>query len=118
MKQLLFDLSNRVAIVTGGNGGIGLGMARGLADAGANIAIVARNEAKSNDAVADLRQRGIKAISVVADVTDQAAVGTMVERVKRSLDESISSSTMPASTSASRRMRSTSANGIASSIPI
>jgi 2-dehydro-3-deoxy-D-gluconate 5-dehydrogenase len=83
MKQHLFDLSNKVAIVTGGNGGIGLGMARGLADAGASIAIVARNEAKSNDAVADLRQRGVKAISVVADVTDQAAVGAMVERVSQ-----------------------------------
>ena len=82
MKQL-FDLSNKVAIVTGGNGGIGLGMARGLADAGASIAIVARNEAKSNDAVADLRQRGVKAISVVADVTDQTAVGATVERVSQ-----------------------------------
>src|ERR1700744_3946982 len=85
MKQLLFDLSNKVAIVTGGNGGIGLGMARGLADSGASISIVARNQAKSNDAVADLRQRGVKAISVIADVTDQAAVGAMVERVKQEL---------------------------------
>src|ERR1700744_47066 len=85
MKQLLFDLSNKVAIVTGGNGGIGLGMARGLADSGASISIVARNQAKSNDADADLKQRGVKAISVVADVTDQAAVGAMVERVKQEL---------------------------------
>ncbi|WP_213775465.1 glucose 1-dehydrogenase [Bradyrhizobium sp. dw_78] len=83
MKQQLFDLSGKVAIVTGGNGGIGLGMARGLADAGAHIAIVARNEAKSNDAVADLRQRGVKAIPVIADVTDKAAVAAMVERVKQ-----------------------------------
>ncbi|MBV8927228.1 MAG: 2-deoxy-D-gluconate 3-dehydrogenase, partial [Bradyrhizobium sp.] len=42
MKPELFDLTGRVAIVTGGNGGIGLGMARGLADAGADIAVVAR----------------------------------------------------------------------------
>ena len=42
-----FDLSGKVAIVTGGNGGIGLGMARGLAQAGAAIAVVGRNEAKS-----------------------------------------------------------------------
>ena len=47
MKTRLFDLGGRVAIVTGGNGGIGLGLARGLADAGANIAIVGRNETKS-----------------------------------------------------------------------
>jgi 2-deoxy-D-gluconate 3-dehydrogenase len=81
MKQGLFDLSGKVAIVTGGNGGIGLGMVRGLADAGAQIAIVARNEAKSNEAVAELRQRGVKAISVIADVTDKAAVAAMIERV-------------------------------------
>jgi 2-dehydro-3-deoxy-D-gluconate 5-dehydrogenase len=81
----LFDLGGKVAIVTGGNGGIGLGMARGLADAGAEIAIVGRNEAKSDAAVADLKQRGVKAVSVVADVTDKAAVAAMIERVKREL---------------------------------
>jgi 2-dehydro-3-deoxy-D-gluconate 5-dehydrogenase len=85
MKQGLFDLGGKVAIVTGGNGGIGLGMARGLADAGAGIAIVARNERKSNEAIAELRQRGVKAISVIADVTDKAAVAAMVERVGREL---------------------------------
>ncbi len=85
MNQGLFDLSGKVAIVTGGNGGIGLGMARGLADAGAAVAVVARNEAKSNDAVAELRQRGVKAISVIADVTDKAAVAAMVDRVERDL---------------------------------
>jgi 2-deoxy-D-gluconate 3-dehydrogenase len=85
MKSGLFDLSGKVAIVTGGNGGIGLGMARGLADAGADIAVVGRNETKSNAAVADLRDRGIRAISVTADVTDKAAVAAMVERVKREL---------------------------------
>ncbi len=83
MNQGVFDLSGKVAIVTGGNGGIGLGMARGLADAGAAIAVVARNETKSNEAVAELRQRGVKAISVIADVTDKAAVAAMVDRVGR-----------------------------------
>jgi 2-dehydro-3-deoxy-D-gluconate 5-dehydrogenase len=85
MKSGLFDLSGKVAIVTGGNGGIGLGMARGLADAGAAIAVVGRNEAKSNAAVADLASRGVKAISVVADVTDKAAVAAMAERVRGEL---------------------------------
>ena len=46
MKTRPFDLTGKVAIVTGGNGGIGLGMARGLAQAGAAIAVVGRNEAK------------------------------------------------------------------------
>jgi 2-deoxy-D-gluconate 3-dehydrogenase len=81
MKADLFDLSGKVAVVTGGNGGIGLGMARGLAEAGANIAIVGRNEAKSIAAAADLAKLGVKAISVVADVTDPSAVTAMVGRV-------------------------------------
>jgi 2-dehydro-3-deoxy-D-gluconate 5-dehydrogenase len=85
MKSKPFDLSGKVAVVTGGNGGIGLGMARGLAEAGAAIAIVGRNEAKSAAAVAELEQGGAKAISVVADVADQAAVAAMAERVTREL---------------------------------
>lgn len=80
-----FDLSGRVAVVTGGNGGIGLGMARGLTEAGAAIAVVGRNEAKSIAAVAELRQLGGKAIFVTSDVTDKAAVVGMVERVRREL---------------------------------
>jgi 2-dehydro-3-deoxy-D-gluconate 5-dehydrogenase len=85
MKHQMFDLSGKVAIVTGGNGGIGLGLARGLANAGANIAIVGRNEAKSKAAVDDIAARGVKAIAVVADVTDKAAVARMVERVAAEL---------------------------------
>jgi 2-dehydro-3-deoxy-D-gluconate 5-dehydrogenase len=85
MTSGLFDLTGKVAIVTGGNGGIGLGMARGLAEAGADVAIVGRNAAKSNAAVTELKERGVKAISVTADVTDKAAVADMVERVGREL---------------------------------
>jgi 2-deoxy-D-gluconate 3-dehydrogenase len=85
MTAASFDLTGKVAIVTGGNGGIGLGMARGLADAGATIAIVGRNAAKSDAAVAEFQPRGAKAISVVADVTDKAAVAAMVERVQGEL---------------------------------
>ncbi|MGY8678670.1 glucose 1-dehydrogenase [Bradyrhizobium sp. UFLA05-153] len=85
MTSSRFDLRGKVAIVTGGNGGIGLGMARGLADAGANIAVVGRNEAKSKAAVEDLRQRGVKAIAVATDVTDKAAVEAMASRVAKEL---------------------------------
>ena len=85
VKTSPFDLGGRVAIVTGGNGGIGLGMARGLAEAGADIAIVGRNDAKSAAAVAELKQAGAKVISITTDVTDKAAVTAMVERVRREL---------------------------------
>ena len=85
MKTGMFDLGGKVAIVTGGNGGIGLGMAQGLAEAGADIVVVGRNEAKSVAAVADLQARGIRAIAVTADVTDKAAVAGMAERAQREL---------------------------------
>ena len=85
MTSELFNLKGKVAIVTGGNGGIGLGMARGLADAGADIAVVGRNEEKSKAAVADLAKRGVRAIAVATDVTDKSAVGRMVERIKDEL---------------------------------
>lgn len=74
-----FDLTGRVAIVTGGNGGIGLGMARGLASAGASIVVAARNQEKSARAVAELTALGVQAIAVKTDVTDESAVATLVE---------------------------------------
>jgi 2-deoxy-D-gluconate 3-dehydrogenase len=85
MKTELFDLRGKVAIVTGGNGGIGLGMARGLADAGADIAVVGRNEEKSKTAATELAARGVRAIAVTADVTSKEAVAGMVKRVAREL---------------------------------
>ena len=74
----LFDLSNKVAIVTGGNGGIGLGMARGLAAAGATLAVVGRNAEKNQIAVDEL---GANARAFVADVTHAAEVDEMVSEV-------------------------------------
>jgi 2-deoxy-D-gluconate 3-dehydrogenase len=75
----VFNLEGRVAIVTGGNGGIGLGMARGLAGAGARIVIAARDAAKSKAAVQDLTGRGGEAHAVATDVTDEGAVGRLIE---------------------------------------
>lgn len=78
MEKSPFDLAGRVAIVTGGNGGIGLGMARGLASAGASVVIAGRNEAKSADAVREIEQLGAKAVAITVDITDKAAVAAMV----------------------------------------
>ena len=77
----MFDLSGKVAIVTGGNGGIGFGMARGLARAGARIAVVGRNEEKSARAVQELRDLEFQAQAFQANVTDAAAVERMVDGV-------------------------------------
>lgn len=75
----LFDLKGRVALVTGGNGGIGLGFARGLAKSGATVMIAGRNAAKSAEAVAGLRALGVEADAVAVEVTDEASIRAMVE---------------------------------------
>ena len=74
----MFDLAGRVAIVTGGNGGIGFGMARGLARAGAHVVVAARNEEKSSHAVLELRALGARALSVSVDVADERSVDALV----------------------------------------
>jgi 2-deoxy-D-gluconate 3-dehydrogenase len=75
-----FDLTGKVAIVTGGNGGIGLGMARGLAQAGAAVAVAGRQTAKSAAAVKELEALGAKAIAVEVDVRSEASCRAMVQR--------------------------------------
>jgi 2-deoxy-D-gluconate 3-dehydrogenase len=74
-----FDLKGRVALVTGGNGGIGLGMARGLAEAGCAIAVAGRNQAKSEAPATELAKLGVKTAVVTADVTDEGQCRRMVE---------------------------------------
>lgn len=73
-----WDLQGKVAIVTGGNGGIGLGMAQGLSAAGATVVIAARNADKSAAAVASIIASGGKASAIVVDVTDEADCQAMV----------------------------------------
>ncbi len=77
----MFSLAGRVALVTGGNGGIGLGMARGLAKAGAAVAVAGRNAEKNAAAVAELAALGARAIAVQADITEAASVQAMVDAV-------------------------------------
>jgi 2-deoxy-D-gluconate 3-dehydrogenase len=77
-----FDLSGRAALVTGGNGGIGLGMARGLARCGAAVAIAGRNAGKNAAAV---KQLGGKAFAIAADITDEKACRAMVSEAAERL---------------------------------
>jgi NAD(P)-dependent dehydrogenase (short-subunit alcohol dehydrogenase family) len=71
----LFDLTGRTAIITGGNGGLGLAMARGLAKTGADVVIWARNADKNAAAVAELGALGPgRAIALACDVADEASI--------------------------------------------
>ena len=81
MEKDAFDLSGRVALITGGNGGIGLGMAEGLAKAGAAVAIAARDQTKMADAQAKLEKLGAQVITVSVDVGDRASIDNMVAEV-------------------------------------
>jgi len=74
----MFDLTGKVAIVTGGNGGIGLGMAKGLTKAGARVVVAGRNEEKSKAAVRELQALGGEAVAVNVDVADEASVDAMI----------------------------------------
>ena len=76
----MFDLTGRIAVVTGGNGGIGLGMAKGLGEAGARIVIVGRKAEKNAAAVAALTGLGADAFALELDVGQEADCATMVAR--------------------------------------
>lgn len=86
MKQMsIFDLSGRNAIVTGGSRGLGRSMAIGLADAGARVAVVGRQQAELEAAVDEITERGGKAIAVAADLLDPYGPQYLVDRVVAAL---------------------------------
>ncbi len=74
----LFDLSGKVAVVTGGNSGIGLGIATGLAQAGARVAIAARSPDKTEAAAQSIRDAGGEASAVIADALAPADIERMI----------------------------------------
>ena len=77
----MFDLTGKVALVAGGNGGIGLGMAQGLAKAGARVIVAARNAQKSAAAVDSLKALGSDSFALALDVTDEASVQQVFDEV-------------------------------------
>ena len=78
----MFDLRGRVGLVTGGNSGIRLGYARGLAKAGARVAIWGRDAAKNAEAVAELEKLGTEAAGFACDVASEADVIAATPHVK------------------------------------
>ena len=80
-----FDLSGRVAVVTGGGSGLGLAIARGLARAGARVVINGRNRAKLDKAAAALAGEGLAVTVNAFDVTDEAAVNAGMAEIERAV---------------------------------
>ena len=76
----MFDLTGRVAIVTGGNGGIGLGMARGLAASGASVVVAARNADKAEAALAEL---GAQNTFIALDVADESSCRAVIDQTEK-----------------------------------
>ena len=85
MSRSLFDLTGRVALVTGSSKGIGLAIAEGLAGAGAEVVLNARNAAELEAARVRLAAGGARAHALAFDVTDRAAVEAAVEKIERDI---------------------------------
>ena len=81
----LFDLTGRVAIVTGGNGGIGRAIALGFAEAGATVAVWGRNEEKNQRVLSELKAMGARSMALTVDMTDRAGFEPAFNKVESEL---------------------------------
>ena len=81
MENKLFDLSKKVSVITGGNGGIGLGIAEGLASSGCNVAILGRNEEKNQLSKDLLNKFGTKIETYKVDVSKESDVKNTISKV-------------------------------------
>ena len=76
----LFDLTGKVALVTGGSRGLGLQMAEALGEMGAQVALTARKQSELDAAVKQLAGQGVKAVAIACDMSDPAAIPPAVEK--------------------------------------
>ena len=83
--KALFDLTGRVAIVTGGSRGLGLQIAEGLGEMGARVALVARKQAELDEGAAHLRSLGIEALPIACDLAKPESVAAMVAQAIEAL---------------------------------
>ena len=82
MGHPLLDLKNKNAVVIGGTSGIGLALAKGLAEAGANVVPTGRREAETRAAAAAVEGMGRKSLAVTCDVTDNASLESLLRDVR------------------------------------
>ena len=75
----LFDLTGKVALVTGGNGGIGLAMAKALGEAGAKIVVAGRNQEKNDQSIKILQSLDIDSTSLIVDVVDEVSCNKLID---------------------------------------
>lgn len=85
MSTQLFDLSGKLALITGSSQGIGFALARGLGEAGATIILNGRDEKKLSEAKKALTQQNITAHTLAFDVTDHAAVSAAIEQAEATI---------------------------------
>src|SRR5258708_25211893 len=83
----LFDLGGKAALVTGGSRGLGLQMAEALGEMGARVALTARKRDELDDAVKHLASMGVKAVAIVCDMSDAAAIAPAVETAIKELGD-------------------------------
>jgi 2-deoxy-D-gluconate 3-dehydrogenase len=81
----LFDLAGNVAVITGGNGGIGRSIAIGLAQAGASVAIFGRNDAKNKATLSELKEIGVPAMALKIDITKRTELAPAIKKVEQEL---------------------------------